>query len=141
MIASRRVILGALGLSLLLNLFLAGFVLVPKLTHDDKRVARLAGIAGVGRAPPELMDRIEQQFDTDREGIKAAFDGLRQARGEVREAMRAEPLDRATLDAALARLRDESVVLQQQVQSSVVTAVADAPAELREQIESRGGRH
>ncbi|MGQ4272506.1 periplasmic heavy metal sensor [Terrihabitans sp. B22-R8] len=140
MMTPRRVLLALCAVSLLANVFMVGFFLVPKLLGPEDRVARLGAIAAIGRAPKPMMDLIETKLHDDRDEIRAAFREVWGARRDVRSAMRAEPFDAGGLDAAFAQLRTKSILLQEEVHQAVARAVAEAPVELRSEIGSRWDR-
>jgi uncharacterized membrane protein len=137
MTLSRRTLVLICAASVIGNLFMAGFLIVPQFVGPDDRVARLAAIAALGRAPKEVTDLVEADLLADRAPIHAAFMDMRDSRRKVREAMRAEPFDAAALDAAFAELRAKSSTLQETVHRAVARGVAAAPAEARAKIEGR----
>jgi hypothetical protein len=133
----NRILIGVFALSVIGNFFAAGFFLIPFLMEPDKKLGRLVQLAGISRAPDELMDRIDERLRSDRSSMEKAFAEMRAAREAVRVEMRAESVDQARLDSAFRTLRDKTNLLQEQVQVSVGAAVVGAPAELRAGIRSR----
>lgn len=137
MTLSRRTLVLICAASVVGNLFLAGFLIVPQFFGTDRKLARLAAISALGRAPKEVTALVEADLEADREPIHSAFSDMREAGRKVREAMRAEPFDAAVLEAAFADLRARSAELQETVHASVARAVASAPPEVRAKIQDR----
>jgi hypothetical protein len=136
-VSRDRILITVCVLSLVGNLFAAGFFLMPLLTGPDQKLGRLVSLAGISRAPDGLMTRIDERLQADRTSMEKAFTEMRAAREAVRVEMRADPVDQARLDGAFRTLREKTSLLQEQVQISVGAAVKDAPAELRAGIRSR----
>jgi uncharacterized membrane protein len=134
---SRRwsiALLVVLVLTLALNFFGLGFLVVGAEHPSASRIARFAAIAALGRAPGPLRHRVESELHADRGAIRDAIHAVRDARRSVREAMRADPFDQARLDTAFGTLRQRVGEMQELVHSAVGRAVAAAPAAERHQI-------
>lgn len=139
---SSIALLAVLGISLALNFFVFGFLAAGAWHHPHSRgdrIARYAAISGLGRAPGPLRDRVENALRKQRPELRQTLERVREARRDVRAAMRAEPLDRAKLNAAFAALRERVDGLQTVIYGAVGDAVATAPAAERAAI--RPPRH
>ncbi|MGK9167054.1 periplasmic heavy metal sensor [Inquilinus limosus] len=123
----------ALAASLCLNLFAGGAWLAGRWL--DRRVE--AATASVMRPyPPELRRDVLRRLLQDRAELRAAVEGLREARQRMFALMRADPLDRAALDAAMAEVRARTGALQTLLQSTLAAALTETPAEERRKIQS-----
>jgi uncharacterized membrane protein len=141
---SRRrsiIVLLILGLSLALNVFLAGSVVPDVWRGREGRFLRFATRSAIGPVPRSIQERANAALEKDRSAIEQAGNAIREARRGVREAVRANPFDPAALDAAFARLRSASSAFQEVVQHSLAQALAAAPAEERAGVEPRRRRH
>jgi uncharacterized membrane protein len=127
-------LLVVLVLSLAVNFFGLGFLVVGAAHPSDSRIAHFAAIAALGRAPGPLRHRVEEELHANRGAIRDAIQAVRDARRGVRGAMRAEPFDQARLDGAFAMLRQRVDRMQELVHAAVGRAVAAAPAAERRQI-------
>jgi uncharacterized membrane protein len=117
--------------SLCLNLFLGGAWLAGR--WFERRVETTA--ASVMRAyPPEVRRDALRRLLQDRAGLRAAVGGLREARGRMVAVMRADTLDRAALDAAMAEVRSRTGALQALLQSALADTLAETPAGERAKI-------
>lgn len=123
-----------LVLSLAVNFFGLGFLVVGGEHPSDSRIAHFAAIAALGRAPGALRHAVENELRADHGAIRDAIHGVRDARRAVRTAMRAEPFDQGKLDAAFAMLRQRVDHMQELVHAAVGRAVAAAPAAERRKI-------
>ena len=121
----------ALAASLCVNLFLGGAWLAGR--WFERRVEATA--ASVLRAyPPELRRDVVLRLLQDRAELRAAVGGLREARQRMVAVMRADPLDRAALDAAMAEVRARTGALQALLQSALAASLAETPAGERAKI-------
>jgi uncharacterized membrane protein len=121
----------ALAASLCLNLFAGGAWLAGR--WIDRRLEAVA--ASVMHAyPPELRRDVLRRLLQDRAELRAASGSLREARQRMVAVMRADPLDRAALDAAMAEVRARTGALQGLLQSALADSLAEAPAEERAKI-------
>jgi len=122
----------ALAVSLCLNLFAGGAWLAGR--WFDRHVEATA--ASVMRAyPPELRRDVLRRLLQDRAELRSAVGGLREARQRMVAVMRADPLDRAALDAAMAEVRSRTGALQALLQSALADTLAETPAEERARIQ------
>jgi uncharacterized membrane protein len=121
----------ALTVSLCLNLFAGGAWLAGR--WIDRRLETVA--ATVMRAyPPDLRRDVLRRLLQDRAELRAVAGGLREARQRMVAAMRADPLDRAALDVAMAEVRARTGALQALLQSALADTLAETPAEERAKI-------
>jgi uncharacterized membrane protein len=138
MVRRSSLVLGVLAVSLLINLFIAGFVLTRWVFWEPEPwLGRIFAIAAVGHPPPAIREKMDAELRADDSSIRSAIDAVRQARREVRMAMRAEPFDAAALDKAYADLRARSTDLQTMIHGATARAIAASPAEERAKIEIR----
>jgi uncharacterized membrane protein len=134
-------LLVVLGLSLAVNFFVFGFVAAGGWHHRSSRVEHYAAIAGLGRAPPPLRHRVEAALRDHHNETHDALQAVRAARRDIRAAMRAEPFDRAKLNAAFGTLRERVDKLQELIFGAVGDAIAATPAAERAQIRPPRHRH
>jgi hypothetical protein len=132
------VLLTVLVLSLAVNFVVAGFVIARSLGLG--RLGPVEQIVAIGaRAfPGEIRRAIVAEALGDGAALRDDLAELRAARQRAFDAMRAEPFDRAALDAAFAEVRARTDRLQTTGQGIVADAVAAAPAEVRREIVAPG---
>lgn len=127
-----------LFLSLAANLMIAGFtmgrVIGPRPGGDIERIVTM----GMRDFPPEIRQAVSERARAGRNQFRAKLDEVEAARRRMFAAMRAEPLDRAELEAAFAELRQNTSALQQAGQELVAGALADASPEARRHIMPHG---
>lgn len=121
----------ALLISLCLNLFAAGTWLTGLWLQGSAPIAVERALAGY---PVELRREVARRLLTDREAVRTAVQALREARQTMLAQMRAEPLDRAELDAAMADVRTATTALQARVHLALGASIEQAPAHLRSAI-------
>lgn len=126
-----------LAASLCLNLFLGGAWLAGQWWFE-RRVETVAASA-MRAYPPELRRDVLQRLLQDRAELRSAVGGWREARQRMFALMRADPLDRGTLDAAMAEVRARTGALQALLQSALADALAEAPAADRARIQPPTG--
>ena len=139
MTRSEKWMLGGLALSLAVNgLLVALLFFQPDHHHGrhhgpDVRIGRLdQHLRPDSRAV--LRDAVASRRDTlDRE-----FDGLRDAREKIAEALEKEPFDRAALAAAFAEVEKHHDAVRATVQESFIDAASRLPVEERMKL-ARGG--
>ena len=121
-------------LSLAANLLVAGFIVAriadPRPGGDIERIVAI----GIRAFPPEIRDAIAAAAEAKRDEMRARLDDVQNARQRMFDAMRAEPFDRAALEAAYADLRARTNELQQAGQEIMLDAVANAPPDVRARI-------
>jgi uncharacterized membrane protein len=137
-VTRSRWLLAALVVSLAVNLAVGGVVLghvlrgPPGWRPGDPeggpahRLMRLL--------PPEARDTMRQSFEAAGPDIRARAKALREARDRVRDAIAAEPFDRARLDAALSDMRVHVDALQTAVQAAIADGVSKLPADVRRKV-------
>jgi Heavy-metal resistance len=122
-------------LSVATNLVIAGFVVArlhgPPPGGDE--IGRIITM-GIRAFPSELQGPIVASAHARGDEMKAKIEAVKQARQKIFDAMRADPFDRAALEAAYAELRASTTDLQQVGQQLTLDALANAPVELRQRI-------
>ncbi len=124
-----------LFVSLAANLVVAGFAVArfagprPGGGEIDRIVA-----LGIRAFPPEIQGDIMTQVRAHRDEFRAGLDAVRSARQQMFAAMRADPFDRAALDAAFADVRRSTNDVQTIGQTIVADAIANAPPDVRARI-------
>ena len=125
-----------LFVSLAANFLVAGFVVArtnqpPALGPAD--VERLVSLAVRG-FPPEIQRTIADTTKAKGPQLRAGLEAVQQSRQRMFDAMRAQPFNQATLDAAFADYRNATAALQKVSQDAVTQALAQAPADVRRKI-------
>lgn len=135
--------LAGLGLSLCLNLFVAGLLVgrgawhLPPPHHMDRGFERF-----FGDMPAPARRELRSRFDAHRPEMRADFDAIRAAREQVAAAIRAPKLDEDALRQAFAELRARNTAAQALMHGIVIEAVRAMPPEVRKEWEPRWrGRH
>ena len=127
-------LLVVLLVSVAANLVVAGFtvarIMGPRPGGEIERIVAL----GIRAFPPEIQRAIAERARDQRDKFRGLIDGVQEARQRMFEAMRAEPFDRARLEAAFADVRDKTDDVQALGQSIVSEAVAGASADTRSKI-------
>ena len=133
------ILLALLLVSLAANLVIAGFMVAhiagPRPGGDIERIVAL----GVRAFPPEIGRDIMDQVRAHRPEFRVRLDAVEAARQRMFEAMRADPFDRAALDAAFADVRSTTNDVQAIGQNIAADAIAQAPANVRQRIRPPGG--
>jgi hypothetical protein len=140
----RRGLKIALALSLAVNLAIVGLVLGamigfgPLGDRDDPRLRAL----GLGPFAMALSreDRAGFGARIDRATMRAERRALGEGLVSLRQALRAEPFDRAAAAAALARMRDATVTLQEVSHDALLDQIAQMPAADRAALADRFAR-
>ena len=118
-----------------MNLFAAGAWVAGR--WIDSRIER-----SIGRAmqpyPPVLRREILRHLREDRAELLASARDFRAARQRLFAAMRAEPLDRDAVAAAMTDVRARTDALQALLQSNVAKSLETVPAAERQKIQSPG---
>lgn len=136
---TRRTTIIALSVGLLisfsLNLFAAGAWVAGR--WIDLRIER--SLTRVMQPyPPTLRREIVRNLREDRGEVLASAREFRGARQRLFAVMRAEPLDRDALAAAMTEVRAKTDALQTLLQASVARSLETVPAAERERIEPPG---
>ena len=126
------VLLVALGVSLALNLYVAGVMLnqLRRPTNED-RLARYVISSMIGRGAGKFADRVRAELDRSETNIDTALADVRQARRDVRAAIHAEPFDQQRVAAALATLRTQNDRFRAELEKAVMRAAANATPQER----------
>lgn len=138
-------VLLALFVSLGLNLFVAGFVLAHKYHRpphefaDQRPPNERPGVhAFVDRMAGTLPDADREQFLSVIAGYRAematAEKQLRDARQKVREAVAADPFDRAALETAFGEVRARLQDMQKVMHGALTDAISRLPADARKNL-------
>lgn len=101
---SRYLLLASLALNLVLGAGLVWLLRAPP--PPDSPPAMFRPDALRQALSPQRSALVETVAARHREAMRARIGRIHQARGEVREALRAEPFERGALDAAFERLRE-----------------------------------
>ncbi len=132
-------VLAVLFLSVAANLLIAGFVIAriagPRPGGEIERIVAL----GMRAFPPEIRRDVAARARSGREQFRVRLDDIRAAHQRMFETMRAQPFDRAALEAAFADVRQKTNALQAAGQELVAEAVAEAPPEVRRRIRPQRG--
>ncbi len=128
-----------LFVSLAANVVVAGFTIAriagPRPGGEIERIVAL----GIRAFPPEIQRDINRQVRDQRAALRARIDAVQNARQRMFEAMRAQPFDRAALEAAFADVRTATNDVQAIGQNIVADAVAHAPPDVRRHIRPSHG--
>jgi hypothetical protein len=128
-------VVAALVLSLALNAAWMGY-LGSTLFRDRGRgfpAERLVAL-GARSLPEPLRERIAAELEPHGAELRSAFRDVRDARRAVFEAMRAEPFDRAAVEAAFADLRAKLAAVAAIGQTAMLAALEEATPEMRADI-------
>jgi uncharacterized membrane protein len=120
----------ALVISVALNLLVVGFLVGRGLKHGPGTPGDVHGFAGPGARMPR-HPALREAMDRHRGDFAGRKEAMMQARRGVAEAAGREPFDRAALEQALARLRQESSASQEVVHRALVEACEKANPEQR----------
>ena len=134
------VLLVVLLVSLAANLLIAGFAVArfSGMGPPGGEIERIVAL-GIHAFPPEIQRNIMGDVRDRRGELRARVQAVQAARQRMFQAMRAEPFNRAALDAAFADVRNATNDVQIIGQNIVADAVANAPADVRARIrQSRG---
>lgn len=129
-------LLAALIVSLCVNLLLAGVMIGGRWHHDGPWWRQV---------PEEARPIMRQAFESHKAEFDARRDAVRQARQKVADLLKADPIDQAALDQALAELSQESQSIMQLGSTMMVEVAKQLSPDLRAQLadswaEDRFGR-
>jgi len=132
-LSGRRavLVLAVLVASLCLNVFAAGMLAGRWYGGRDDGPRDRAAERFMERAPPEARPHLRAAFRERRPEAAERLRALGAARREAAAAARAEPFDRARLDAAFADVRARTAELQAVLQGGLGDAMARMPPEVR----------
>lgn len=91
------------------------------------------------RIPDEARPYFRQAFEENRPELRAAFEALREARGELEEIIQSDEFDRAEADAAFDRVQDLSMDLMTKLRGVLLGVIEELPNEIRQDIRLGGG--
>ena len=91
----------------------------------------------VSGLPHDARHQVRERLAAQRPEIAARFRAMRQARMEVAELLRADPVDRAAIEQALVEVRERTMQAQTLIQNTVLEAILELPADVRAAWEPR----
>ncbi len=129
-----------LGISLSMNLFVAGFAVSR--FHGMGRAGGVEHMIGafVTRFPKEIRHRLRAQLDEVRPELTREFQALGDARQRMFDLMREEQLDMAALEESMAAVRRQLSAAQAVGQRAVLRAVENTEPAARAAIGEGWGR-
>ncbi len=128
------------GISLSLNLFVAGFA--ASRFHGPERSGAIHHMLGAfaHRFPHEIREILHGELDEVRPDMDREFLELRDARQQMFSLMRQENLDKAALEQSMADVRQQLNDVQAVGQAAVLRAIEASDADSRAEIgEARRG--
>ena len=133
---SPRLLLVVLVASLALNVFLGARYLAHRMSRPSGPDAMLTHLvedmgSELSRADGEALRRV---FESHHAQIKSRAAALHAARQRVREAIMAEPLDRAALRAAMESVRQKDMDLHQALEDMLFEAATQISPEGRTKL-------
>lgn len=134
-------LLVVLGLSLVVNFAGVGFFLTAFGRPDGGQTLSISNalVLANRRFPAEIRSALHDAFAAEPERVRGAFRALKEARRATYEAMKAEPFDKARLDAAFALERQRTQELQEIGHAALAVAIAGATPEERARIDAHRG--
>ena len=118
-------LLAALIVSLCVNLLLAGVMIGGRWHHDGPWWRQV---------PEEARPIMKQAFESHKAEFDARRDAAQQARQKVAEILKADPIDQAALDQALADLSQKSQAIRELGNTMMVEVAKQLSPELRAQM-------
>ncbi len=132
------VLLVALGLSLAVNLVIAGYAVARFAAPRQAVLIEQLVALGTRAFPPEIRRAVVAEALGRGTELRTAIAGFREARQKVLAAMKAEPYDQGALDAAFGEVRDKLTALQILGQDIVSAAMRTVTPEARAKINPGG---
>lgn len=123
--------------SLVINGLLGGYLIGRQAGPPHWRMPPMAGEPATltfGTVPPPLREAMRAELRERRSEVRPRFETLRNARGELRDAIGAEPFDPKRLEAAFAALRNAQGTLQVELHAVAVEVVGKMSAEERRRL-------
>lgn len=123
--------------SLVINGLLGGYLIGREAGPPHWRMRSMAGGSAtltLGTVPPPLREAMRAELRERRGDLRPRFETLRTARGELRDAIGAEPFDPKRLDAAFATLRTAQGDLQVELHAVAVDVVGKMTEEERKRL-------
>lgn len=127
------VVVGALIVSLCVNLLLAGMMLGGR-WHDGPRHPRVFGGPMMTSVPEEARPMVKEVLDSHKAEFDTRRDAIRQARMKVADLLKADSIDQAQLDQALSELSQQSQALRQFGLQVMVEIAQKLPPDLRREM-------
>ena len=118
-------LLAALIVSVCVNLLLGGVMIGGRLHHDGPWWRNV---------PEEARPVMRQTFESHKAEFDARRDAARQARQKVADILKADPIDQAALDQALAELSQQSQSIMQLGNTMMVEVAKQLSPDLRAQV-------
>jgi len=125
-----------LGVSVGLNLFFIGWYAARALSHRERR-AELAELGPAGGGPRRVWQRprpFDWMSENERAELRPQRKGVRSARRDAEQALRAEPFDAEQLRRALSVLRTETDAIQGSVHEYMVRRASAMDAAGRQHL-------
>jgi Spy/CpxP family protein refolding chaperone len=122
------VVVGALIVSLCVNLLLGGMMLGGR-WHDGPRHPRL-----LTSVPEEARPMVKEVFESHKAEFDTHRDAIRQARMKVADLLKADSIDQAQLDQALTELSQQSQAMRQFGLQVMVEIAQKLPPDLRREM-------
>ncbi len=126
------VVVVALIASLCVNLLLAGMTLGER-WHDGPRHRFFGGPMMMG-VPEEARPLMKQVFESHKPEFDTHLDAIRQARMKVADVLKADTIDQAQLDQALAELSQRSQAMRQFGLQVMVEIAQKLPPDVRREM-------
>lgn len=130
-------ILGLLAVSLAVNLVGAGYLATVGFRPRPQRTVDATIEVVSSHYPDPVSDVVRQKLADHRTELKDALDAMKSARRGAREAMSADPFDRARVDAASGQAREKAGAFWKVIHGAVADALQGAPAADRAKIDRR----
>lgn len=142
MTRSEKWLLAGLGLSLAANGLLAAMLFFHPGHHGDKRHGPDVRVGRMEQhLAPESREVLRGAVEKNRGALKQEFEAMRDARGDIADALEKEPFDRAALEAAFARVNKHQDAVQATIQQSFAEAASQLPVEERVKLAKGGERY
>jgi Spy/CpxP family protein refolding chaperone len=122
-------VVGALIVSLCINLLLAGVMLGDRWHDGPRRHGFL-----FGSVPEEARPLVKDVFESHKAEFDSHRDAIRQARLKVAELLKADTIDQAQLDQALNALQQRRQTMQQFGQRVMVEIAQKLPPDVRREM-------
>ena len=121
-------LLAALIVSLCVNLLLAGVMIGGRWHHGGPWWREI---------PDEVRPVMKQTFEANKAEFDARRDAVQQARQKVADVLKADPIDQAKLDQALAERSQQNQSMEQFTQQVMVQVAKQLSPDLRAQMVDR----
>lgn len=128
---SVRLLAALLFVSVAGNVAAGGYLLARAFDQRPPRFERALTEAAEGRLSPASRAALDAAMAAARPHMRAAWDEVGEARREIAAILAADPVDRARLDAAFARLRAATAASQTALHGAVTGAVVQMQPEER----------